>query len=182
MESIIDDKIYNLSVQKENFELIFDINQRYNSLIERLFLEFWSNLFLHLKSKDKNLQNIVNKDWIITIKPKGWDFFKIHIEWPSDEHINYGIFSEQIKFRSINKINADFENIYYLNTFEYDDSGKQICFYKELNDNFTKLSGIVKMLPENRSELYDEIYLNIVDLIENMDVAIKASEANINNR
>ena len=184
MNSIIDNKIFELSTKKENFELVYDINQSYNTIIERLKKEFRQELFYYLKT---NISNLIvtfhENDGYISLQDKSWDYFKLYIEWADDGKIDYGIYTDGLKYKK--NIELVFQNLRESEMFTdfdaktYED---MVCYYTKYNYDFTKLSGLKRLLPETRIELFHEFTKSLEKLYERMNPELLEIEKKIAKR
>jgi hypothetical protein len=183
MESIIDDKIYELSTKEENFELVYDINQRYESIIERLSEEFWASLLIYLKNNSANLVIRNEGEWLISLQDKKWNLFKIYIEWKDDDIINYGLYIEELKYKKqIRQVYEYLTKLDFLTDFNPDVTDDGVCFDKEFSYDFTKLYGLKKLLPENRTDLFKEFSQSLNELHKQIETNLFEIEERINNR
>jgi|AntAceMinimDraft_15_1070371.scaffolds.fasta_scaffold08896_2 hypothetical protein len=185
MESIIDDKIYELSTKEENFELVYDINQRFESIKERLRKEFWASLLIYLKNNSTNLIIRNEDDWLISLQDKKWNLFKINIEWGNDYVMNYGLYIEELKYkkqtRQVYKYLVKLDFLTDFNQDIYEDADG-LCFYKYFSHDFTKLYSLKKLLPENRTDLFKELSQSLNELHKQIENNFIEIEERINNR
>lgn len=184
MNSIIDDKIFELSTKKENFELVYDINQSYDTMIERLKNEFWQKLFHHLET---NIANLVVKFhdedfWTILLKDKSWNYLRLYIEWADDDKIYYGIYTEGLRYKKVNLVKQNLADLEMLTDFKPEITEDSVCYYSKYNYDFTKLSGLKRLLPETRIELFNEFSKSLENLYEKMNPKLLEIENMITNR
>jgi len=166
MTSLIDDKLYDLITKTENFEFAFDIRDRFDTVIGRIYKEFWELLQKFLIDENKNYDIKNTSQWEFIFKQKNWKHFTFYFEWKDDDNFNFGFgFYNTIKtkFKEINSKLEDFE-------FEQDENG--LWFQTTFEENFTKLSGLKKILPETRNEIFvklnseiNEFYKKLEDII-----------------
>jgi hypothetical protein len=164
MESIIDEKIYELSVKEDNFDLVFDINQRYDSIIERLQFDFWNELaeYMKIKSQEKVERE---DDWLISLRNQKVKNLKIYVEWQNEESITYGVLIDNLKNRK--QTNLIFNSLTdFLIDFDSKMEGKSVDFFKDFDYDFSKLHGLKKMIPVNRTKLFDDFFETIERLRE----------------
>ena len=170
----MENTIYLHSVKKENFEIFFEINQNYDSVIDQLSSEFWKTLEETIKkTSGKPFTKLTNDNYCIDISIKGWKGFYIYIQWITDETIHLGLYNQNHR-----RLSADVNAISKLLTTEYktDFNDSNICIYKSINENFTKLSGLKRLLPETRQEFCTEIIDEVYDLFQRTNKAIKEIE------
>lgn len=183
MESIIDDKIYELSIKEENFELVYDINQRFESIKDRLYEEFWASLVVYLKNNSTNLVVRNQDDWLILLQDNKWNLSKLYIQWEEDEKIIFGLSIGDLKYKK--QIGVVYESLMkkdFLTDFTPDIIDNSVDFYKEFNYDFSKLYGLKKLLPAYRTDLFQEFSNSINELHKQLDLSLIEIEENISNR
>ena len=122
-------------------------------------------------------------DWYISLQDKRWDYFKLYIEWGKDERINYGIYIDSLKNKKgIALINQSLRESEMLTDFEPDANEDSVCYYTKYNYDFTKLSGLKRLLPETRDELFHEFTKSLEILYEKKNPELLEIEKKITNR
>jgi hypothetical protein len=170
----MENEIYLHSVKKENFEVFFEINQNYQSVIDKLSKEFWKTLEEYLKdSKEQLFTSITDENFCLYVKIKGWKDFYVFIEWVTDSTINIGIYNEKQRSRKADII--AFSEL-LIPEYKVDNSQNKICVYKGINEDFTKLSGLKRLLPETKEEFCNEIIEDIRFLVRTTSNVIKEIE------
>lgn len=164
------DEIFQLTVQKENFEIFFEINQNYNTIIDRLCSEFWSTLETNLlNKKDSRVSKLISHNWNIDINVKKWGDFYLFIEWTMNDKINLGIYNEKLRRNQSNssRILDSLTTEFILNEGE-----NKLCIYKSIKEDFSKFSNLNRLIPENRNEFCEDIYLEVSNMIDMLNMTI----------
>lgn len=170
MASIIDDKMYNLISKSENFDFAFDLYERFDSIKERIIQEFWNNFISKLAAERRDFKFTDRNDqpfhYDLSIKSiKGIKLF-VGIY---DNQFQYGIsITHKGSKKRIQELMIYFQDAF--DEYDYEDKIKTSWFFEVGEEDFNTLSGLKKILPENREVLIQK-YLN--DFNKMMDLKHK---------
>lgn len=159
MASIIDDKIYNLISKSENFDFAHDIYERFDSIKERIIQEFWNNLILKLAAELRDIKFTERNDqpFHFDLSIKSINGIKLFVGI-YDNQFQYGIsITHKGSKKNIQELEEYFQDAF--DQYEYDDKIKTSWFFEVGEEDFNTLSGLKKILPENRDVLIQK-YLN----------------------
>jgi len=166
MVSIIDDKKYQLITKSENFEFAYDLYNNFDSIKSRLIQEFWDKLSIMI---NKNLQNsdITEEGQCITFNTSSLGKI-IYYYWISQNRFEYGIeFNHNGTKKTVMNIEDNFIDLF---EHKYDNQKeKAYSLFHRQNEDFSKLSGLVKILPENRNELIEKYATDFKDMKNKLD-------------
>ncbi len=180
MNSIIDNKIFDLITKSENFEIAFDINERYADIVYRLDQEFWNLLLKKVKSNFKiNVLSDTDRLWEFEVIPKGWEKFVMFFRWDDKEDkVYYGVGTDKLKTKKQqDMIHENLEEL--LVDFEVIKGNFEIWFKYPYGDDFEKLSGLKKILPETREKTVDRYYLIFTTFLEMLSKKIIQTESKL---
>lgn len=173
MNTKFDNEFYKFFIKKENFEYGYDIHKNFKPVIlDRLYKEFWKILKHTIADNFKRKFEINEyEEWGFYVCIKEWKYFKLFLGWEEDIHISYSLVIETknhkkiSKFIGANDLFSDLERIENSYYYRYD---------KDFDENFTELNSLIRLLPENRQELIDELihYLEKFVSKYNKDVLI----------
>jgi hypothetical protein len=166
MATQIEDKTFELITKNENFEFAFDLHSRFDSIKERLIQDFWVQLVLKFKKEFHEFKFTdrqgVDQHAFMAIKTFRKVQFYIEI---NETCFEYGIaISHNGTKRKIAELEERFIELFDDNG--NDDDENTYYFYENGEEDFTKLFGLKKILPENRSSLIDKYILDFKKLYD----------------
>lgn len=179
MASVIEDKTYELITKTENFDFAYDIYERFDSITERLIIEFWNLLILKLKKELPDYKftdrNSPNPHFDITIKPLTKIMFYVGIY---DSQFQYGIsITHNGTKKKIQELEDKFKDVF--EEYEYNEKNKVSWFFENGEESFSTLFGLKKILPENRSILIDKYINDFKVMLESKRIEFTKYEENI---
>ena len=174
MESIIDNKMYDLITKCENFDFAWDINERFVTVKERLVEDFWNEIVLYFK---RNLEDFkfFNEDiQYIEFKSKQYDKLIFFLQ-VSDGDTSYGYI---INHNGTKKKKSEIIS-YFCDILLKDDSNDNSLFFIETKDeNLTTLNGLKKILPEKRDKLIELYFQDFKEMLTSMQIIFEEFEKN----
>lgn len=175
MGNIIDKEIFKLATESdENFEMIFDINQRYDEIVEKLEEEFWEEFKKISKEKFDYIK--INEDesydgWFLKFRLNSLKYFCFYFQWNTNNEMLFGLIvddKKRLKIRTqINPVNEQLRKV--LKDYE---QGEVIDFFQKILYDFSKISDLKKLLQHNRKEFISEIIAKINILIKHTETEL----------
>ena len=156
MNSVIDNKLFALITKSENFEFAYDISERFESIKQRLWDEFWNDFQKKLKFEhdDFNIETI--SDWEFIFYQRKWKIFKFYFNLRGNS-MEYGVGTNRKEYKNLfTLINNDFQEI--LSDLKVENKNNELWYFTKCDDNVTKLQGLKKILPENKAKIISEYY------------------------
>lgn len=156
MTSDIEDRMYELITKVENFKFAYDINERFDSIKERIIQEFWETLFLKIKEEFPE-GNYTKFD--LYEQAMGFSFQSyrdiLFITGIENSKLYFGIsVSHKGTKKRMQEVKDQFVDLFEI--YEYDDEYKSSDFYNWANEDFDSHSGLNKILIDNRDVLIDK--------------------------
>lgn len=156
MNSVIDNKLFDLITKIENFEFAYDISERFESIKQKLWDEFWNDLQSKLKNEHDDFTIEKISDWEFIFFQRKWKIFKFYFNLDSD-YMQFGIGSNNVNYKKLfPNINEKFQEI--LAAYENEITENELWYYLKCDDDVTKLQGLQRILPANREKIISEYY------------------------
>jgi hypothetical protein len=166
MASVIEDKLFELVTKSENFDFSYDIYERFDSIKERMVLDFWNLLILKLKKEfqDLKLLDRSGSNFHLDISHKSLKITTFYI----------GIYELQFQFgisithngtkKKVQELEDRFRDLFL--EYEYNEKEKISWFFESEEEDFSTLFGLKKILPENREILLDNYFSDFKVMID----------------
>jgi hypothetical protein len=163
MESIIDNKMYELITKSENFDFAWDINERFVTVKERLVEDFWNEIVLYFKRNLEDFKFINEERHYIELKSK----LHIKLEFILQIHENQIVYGLTTKHNGTKKKKSEIESLFSDEFEDYTecDEGKSFYFYETEDENLTTLDGLKKILPEKRDKLIEMYFQDFKEML-----------------
>jgi len=170
MNSVIDNKLFDLITKVENFEFAYDINERFESIKERLWEDFWNDLQKKLKSEHDDFMIEKTSDWEFIFVQRKWKVFKFYFNLHSD-YMEFGVGSNNADYKSLfPKISESFQDL--LPDYENEINKDELWYFMDCDDDVTKLQGLKRLLPDNREKIITEYYSLFKRLLDEIQETI----------
>lgn len=165
MISEIDNKMYELMTEEQNFEFAYYIHNNYESIKVRLKNEFLIELKSELMKDNNEIIVKKNEEYVdyyeICYKYKKVKFY-FQLE---DNNIQYGIVLEHNGTKKkIKEIEFLFEKYLELD-YNSTQNDSKYWLYQIEEEDFNEFSSLKKLLPKNRDVLINKYCKNIIKLI-----------------
>lgn len=173
----INDKIYNLITDIKNFELAFDINERFEEILNRIWKDFITSLQEALKIECKDFKTERTQELEFVLYSKKWEIFKFYFNLHDTDFLEYGIGTNNSKYKkSFSKIKKILQGQEVLSDFEFSQDKDEIWFSRMFDENLSKLSGLEKILPDTKPMLiseYTQTFANLVSLLNDKIIEVE---------
>jgi hypothetical protein len=172
MNTLIDDKLYELVTKIENFEVAYDISQRIKFYEDRLREEFLKELLKKIKNEHQELESTEIIENKFFINRRDWNTLEFCCEIDSNKfYISIGQFkkvkSSTTRSAIIKKILDSYNLEHYINENE-----PEHWLFTSSDHDFSKLEGLKVILPDNRDKIISEYY----ELFKKMyDIVLKVA-------
>lgn len=176
MRSAIDDKMYELIIKPENFKFAYDINERFDSIKERVIQEFWELLILRLKKEFPEFSFKYKQGYnqYLEISDTSFRDFTPFVEI-AQEQFHYGVsFYYNGTQKKMRELEREFGSLFLEN--DYNLKGKIAWFFNYSNEHFDTLSGLNKILPENKDLLIDQYIREFKTMVQSIEKTIAERE------
>jgi hypothetical protein len=170
MDSIIDNKFFDLITKDENFEFAYDINERFENIRQKLWIDFFDDLRKKLKLEHNDFIIEKTDDWEFVLSYRKWNVFKFYYNF-KDDHIKIGILSNYIKNKKLfSEIDMCFREI--MPDFSVEINTEEFRYFIICDEDLSTLHGLKRILPENREKIISEYYLKFKRLLEDIQESI----------
>jgi hypothetical protein len=176
MTTVLEKKIYELVTKSENFEIAFEIHEKFGGVKEQLIEDFWQFLLKRVKNSfeemiiEYNEADDENSIWLTPKKNYKNRFQSYCIYFEESERI-------EIAIRIIDRLTNGKQKIVLerydelikskdMHSFNIQPDNGNTWFYKDFDEDFKKIHGLRKILPENRNALIDEYIKSMQSFID----------------
>ena len=174
MNSVIDNKLFDLITRDENFEFAYDIRERFDSIKDKLWVDFWNDLQTKLKSEhgDFNIEEISKYEFIFF--QRKWKIFRFYFNLHSN-CMEFGIGSNNVDYKNLfPEINESFQEL--RPDFEIFKENNELWYFMQCDDDVTKLQGLKRILPNNREKIISEYFDLFNKLLDDIQETIMKFE------
>jgi len=184
MNTVIDNKLFDLITKEENFEFAFDINERFVSIKKRLLADFWYDFKAKLKIEHSDFIIENTSDWEFIFFERKWKIFKFYFNLHSNS-MEFGVGSGNPDYINLfPQINERFQEL--LSDYENVINNNELWYFMSCDDDVTNLQGLKRILPSNREtiimeyyELFKSLLVNIQEFITEFEDKINKTHANM---